>query len=518
MAQHRVHIDFGMGWELVDPSIIRSVVTGLGKLNVASLQVIGSDSHMDLILQADDMRAYSPFNRDGRMVPGRMGRYQYRADSSASWTTIWTGYLVDISWSRKFGELNTIQLKFYGNLRWLSRNRFHHFFSFGALDSETTAGPMINTILNQIQWSASKRAIDRGVSKLNPYAIALSGRAGTPERRVNPYEVLFQIASSETGYLYGDRFDNIIFEDRNRRVNEFSTGDPYRFSSEPADVARGAIAFQNIGLTGRYIDSVYNVFIAEHREFITTAVTNIWDFVLDTAIAVRPGTIYFDIDIDSNSENKTDKDIELVGQWISPLPFVHYEAFEKPNGTGDNLTHVLNISIESFDQKKCRIKVIASGYCNITKFIIRGAPVAPRQNYQIYEENQASIGKYDRRPFNYPAQVITDVEDARNHVRWLLSVYDEPQPLITLRIDGDQYPDATKWITIGTLVQVKDVPSDIAIDSNRYKYFYVEHEQHSVDVSNGRHEITYRMADADRILPAWKLGRSRLDATTGVYY
>ena len=518
MAQHRVHIDFGSGWELVDPRIIQSVVTGLGKLNVASLQVIGSDSEMNLILQVDDMRAYSPFNRDGRMVPGRMGRYQYRADSSASWTTIWTGYLVDISWSRKFGDLNLIHLKFYGNLRWLTRNRFHHFFSFGALDSETTAGPMIHTILNQVQWSASKRAIDRGVSKLNPYAIALSGRGGTPQRRVNPYEVLFQIASSETGYLYGDRFDNIIFEDRNRRINEFSSGDPYRFSSEPADVAAGAIAFQNIALTGRYIDSVYNVFIAEHREFITTAVTNVWDWVLETPIYLQKGVQYFEANLYEDTEQLLDKDIELVGQWNQPLPFVNYEANENRAGTGDDLTHRVRVETEGFDQKRIRLKVTTSGNVYLTKFFISGAPVAPRQNYQIYEENQASIGKYDRRPFNYPAQVITDVDDARNHVRWLLSVYDEPQPLITLRIDGDQYPDATKWITIGTLVQVKDVPSDIAIGSNRYKYFYVEHEQHSVDVSNGRHEITYRMADADRILPAWKLNRSRLEQTTGVYY
>ena len=451
---------------------------------------------------------------------------------------MWTGYLDNVSPQVAINQQHTALLNITGPLNWLSRNRFDNFFT---LSDNLSTGAAINEILDRVPWPDNEeyrgeglwpRDTPAGKSNVRSAAILNSGALGRPQSHVNVINALNLIVRCELGYLRDGHDGSIIFEDRDRRPTSLDEEPRAFFSDDIEEVDDdNVLGIETLAQAGSYFDSVYNQFQSDLHRYETRQPTDV-KFWIDIegasswvpgsnerpptpALRMDPGFPY--------TVTHAQTPPPYIWPWVTPVRNTDYRFNTQADGMGEDISDTLRVVVVDSSYQEVTVQVTPitkSGYLTLLK--IRGSAISENAHLStvILRRDVDSIAKYDLRKFEWPNQMVTNEEEAEDHLNWLLSIYKEPLPQLTMSYVANRSEknlDAALNIKVSDKVLLRSLRMGIHDDFTlSARVFFVESVQHTIEPAR-IHRIQYSLSDASRIFPTFRLHTGSVVALAGQF-
>lgn len=475
-------------------------------------QLTGKSRGGRMILNLDNHTnagKYNSFNTAsaiyGSILPGR--KVRLRATDGTGTVTLWQGFLDRINPQVPVGAARLALFEAVGPLIFVGQPWNDVFLEM--VTNELT-GTVVNGLLDMVDWPAGDRDVDAGKSTIR------RRRFGGPQARVSVLDSLHRIEETENGFLHESLDGKVIFEDRDRRLKA-----PYTVSQVTVSDAPGAgeIVYSKI-TQGDPLKQIFNLFQTTIQLDTVGAVQVLWTMFVDATdtYVILPGQTRQVIAAFAADEDV----ITGVNAWTTPVATTDYTANSLADGTGTDLTASIGVAVTKLAN---RMEInLTNNHASLPAFITflqaRGTPITRRNPVLVLAQDATSIGKYGRRIWPIPAELVRDSQEGEDWVNWLLSQYKDPRPVLSVTIWANR--DATHLSHV-LRRKVSDRITIVASGSNTQlginQDFFIETVHHTID-QNHLHWVTWECSGIPGSggFPFWTLGVGQLGITTGLHY
>lgn len=451
---------------------------------------------------------YSSFNSAslifGNILPGR--KVRLRATDASGTVTIWQGFLDRINPQVSLGAPKTALLEAIGPLTFIGQP-WHEIFL--PMRTNDLTGALIGAILDAVSWPAGDRDVDPGKSTIRRAVF------GTHQNKVPALDAMHRVEETENGFLHESVDGKVIFEDRDRRLKAPYITSQVTLSDQPG---AGEIVYSAISQLDP-LKQIFNVFQTTIQQYNVGAVAVLWTLPETGADSppIAPGETrafvgIFLVDEDTNMG---------VDAWTTPVATTDYVANSAADGSGSNLTS--SIALGTVTKLGTRMVIpLTNNHATLTAYMTllqaRGTPITRRNPVLVYAEDIPSQVLYNRRIWTVPAEMVRDTLEGKDHVDWLLSIYKDPRPTLTVMINGNR--DAThlshvlrRRVSDRIIIEAESSRTGLGINQT----FFIESQRH-VLIPGRFHQVIWECSGLPDTFPFWTVGTGDLGTTTALHY
>jgi hypothetical protein len=424
----------------------------------------------------------------GNIVPGRKVRLRTTAPSAV---TLWTGYLERITPSGTIDDYPTVTLDASGPLIKIAGKQVSP-----AAQASAATGTILGAILDAADWPIGERDVDAGQTTVLYWYV---------DKR-DALNAIREVEETELGFLLELADGKIGFEDRHHRLKSPHTASQATFS----DVS-GLLSYRSIRQNDPLVE-IYNEIVATVAPlYAAGSVSVLWTLREETP-TIGPG--------------------ESLSWWAEyPNPAVdsetgaYVDAWTTPVATTDvTVTGVaigdIGISATKFaNSMKIMLTNNGAAAATVTLLQARGDPVKRREPVRVSDEDATSQAAYGERTYRLPGLWLPNTSTARDFVRYIVSRYKDPLPVLTLSYianrSADQMTQAlTREVSDRVTVVAEGSRTELGIDAD----FFIESISHRISEGGLRHEVVYELSDSGGDAGYWVLGVSLLGSNTRLAY
>ena len=342
--------------------------------------------------------------------------------------------------------------------------------------------------------------IEVGRTSLSSARLNRSNLVGSGRMRVQVLGALQTIVQAEVGRGFDNRQGRVVFQNRNHRSDYWATAPSIlRLDHTNSQIERASI--ESID------DSIVNIISGTGDSYNSLGIQDV-DFVgtsfpITYNIETGGRTILLNVDTSGNTE--------LVQSWeelLSPVDYTYTLDLQPiiARGAVTIGIHVLNPSpvVQTFTLKQ-----------------VRGEPFGVSIRERIFARRQASIDAYGPRPVIYPADLLTDRSEIRDHLEWAISLHDG--------IDDKGNKDLNEVRAIKATINLLDPANTpvIGVDPGKLAMvteprlglesapFWVESAEYQVVAYPEEFRVKLDLSDA-RASMMWSLARTRFGYNTRI--
>jgi len=169
----------------------------------------------------------------------------------------------------------------------------------------------------------------------------------------------------------------------------------------------------------------------------------------------------------------------------------------------------------------------AFGPVTLTKLQLRGALQQEQGAIRETATNEASITRYGRREFKWPAQMVTNRTEAIRHVKALAAAHGVPTQQLALEVNGGR----SEWhlrqvlrLGVSDRIRVRSTETGFvdSFDDTFGRDAYIERAVHTVlpagNDGKGTHTVVYSLSDAFLVTPWFREGAAVLGLNDKIFY
>ena len=440
-----------------------------------SSQVYGRSTAGQLTVQLDDPTGlYSRFNPNsslyGLVIPNRRVRFTMQLEGDTEATSIWGGYLDTIRPSPQRGNRQTVELRALGIISLLVARQV----DVGA-QVDVSIVSAINLILQAAGFLLSELVPVINVPTTSAISVWWS-----PDQ--SALQALRDIEHTEAGFIRELPDGGLGFESRYHRALGSRRQKNASFSET---VTAGYLPYDDISMEDPVKDVANYVRIPLYEYTIDTDAEVLWTSD-ETPILIGGSDIYT-IRTDPSASG-----VAIV--WEEPESGTDYVGNSLEDGTGTAVTALLEVTAVSHSTS-VDLTVSNSGTTDryLTKLQARGRVVTDEGESTIIARDNASVQTYGERAYLFPANFISDPQEAEDYAKVLLRQLKEPYPKIRIFVRANYSVEMLRKVMS---LQVSD---RVVVDPPNYygppMEMYIENIQHEVSAPSW-HMVRYTLSSA----------------------
>ena len=245
-------------------------------------------------------------------------------------------------------------------------------------------------------------SIQVGRTMLSAVRVNRSSLLGSGRQRTAVLSALRTVVQAEVGRAYDDRFGRVVFENRTHRSSFWANATALLLDHSNTLIERASI--------GNVDDSIVNIVSGTGDAYNSLGLQDIgFTQSLPMTVTVQPGGRIILLDVDTSGN------VEFIQSW-------------EPLERGGDFTYTLGDvdPFLEFGAATLGVHIPNPSPVNQTFTLtkVRGEPFGLSIKERIDVRREASIGFYGPRPVIYPADLITDVAEIRDHLEWAATVHD----------------------------------------------------------------------------------------------
>ena len=317
------------------------------------------------------------------------------------------------------------------------------------------------------------------------------------------------IEETEIGYIGESPDGEIVFESRHSRLKSPHTVSQGTFS----DAADATLTYADIVQIDP-LSETYNTMNANVQLYTVGSLAVLWTLAESGANSPPLLAGASKVFIAKFPSSASATNASHVNAWTTTAATTDVLLNAASDGTGTNLTSSLTIGVAKYAESMEITLTNGSATDGfITKLQARGTPVTADDPLKIVEQDATSQTSFGKRTFPLEGPFIPSEQDARDYMKFLLSIHKDPMKMLSLTWDGN------KDDTHKTKARELDVSDRITVvASNRSGLgintdFFIEYMRHSMDME-GRYSVTYECSDATAYGGFWVLDVGKLGAST----
>jgi len=330
-----------------------------------------------------------------------------------------------------------------------------------SLLKSVATGSVVNTILDNSDWSSSLRSIDTGIDTVKYwYGHDKSARTA-----------LGEIEDSELGLVYINGAGNLVYEDRHHRWGVEHQTSQFTFNDTMEQI--------NYSMNPK---NIYNTIKSTITPWSLSASSEeLWRLQEVPSLDIGETKTFW-----GNSNY-------FVDAWDTIVASTDYLANSASTGLGDNETANLSVSQSGFAQAiridttnntdhmiyLTLLKAKGKYYDGQTTITIKKEDVTSQTNYQKRTLDRA--GKY---------QDSTDVADGYCNIA--LAKYKDPRPEISITVVNSSSTLLYQQLSREISDRITILNTKLGLNSD----FFIEAMEHTITDSGLYHRTTYRVSDA----------------------
>jgi len=418
----------------------------------------------------------------GLLRPGKLVQLRRYVDATTGWVPLWTGYLDRLTPDALLPP--TVQLRALGPLSVLAvRTVWTAALANVASDAAVTA------VLDAAGWPTALRQVNAGSSTLVRHYT----------RGEDALTALKAIEQAELGLVREAPDGRIVFEGRGYR----KTGDRLTvqctISSDPADLAAGALAYLDLRQDDP-IESVVNEAAWSVQQY-TTGTQQVVATLAEVPFTVAPGqTLSFTLQYPPAGQSAEG----YVASWVTPTVGT--------SGADVIVSSTTGVTVTLSQQRATRATVaITNGSgtaVTVSQVQLRGTPVIPGSVTGVVATDSASQASFGRRAVTVQTSWI-NTNQARDFAQATVNRYAAPVPTVTVTFAAELSVEHARQAALRTVsdrVAVRE-PTVLGLDMEAF----VERVEHRLTPDT--HTVSWVLAPAVAE-SAWILGTSQLGVDT----
>lgn len=450
---------------------------------------------------ANDDDRYSPSNTGsvltGNLVPKRTVKIRTEAPVVRD---LFTGHIERIEPSVSNSGRKTAKITCLGVFGELTQNEVNIAYA-----ATKASGSAVGAILDAAGWSATDRVIDTGTETFENWDVD----------QIQAMTALRRAEESEPGLLVETKEGKIGFEDRDHRMVLPHVVSQAEYSDDPT--ATGAFKYEGI----KELDPlrfIFNDFRAQVSRRATNAGVTLWTHpeanTTGDAPELEPGDSVTYWAQYPNPASRTDGD--GVSAWTALVATTDYTANASSDGTGTDLT--ASVGLAESDFAKSKKIVITNNHATsnmfITKLQNRGTEIYNLDPVSVRAEDATSQTAYGQRTFNRSdlAVWIPDTFSAQEWAEYMLSLFKDPSPMVSLTITGQKSLYQAIEILTRTISDRIGIEADGNAGLGFNEDFFVEN--YAYDITPRRIQARFQCSSAAAFSTYWTLGYSLLGTET----
>lgn len=436
---------------------------------------------------------YSSFNAAspiyGNIVPGREVRLRTTAPSAA---TLWTGFLERIVPAGTAHGIPVVTLEAFGPLIKITGKQVTP-----AAQANAATGTIIDAILDAADWPAGDRDIDTGQTTITRWYV---------DKR-DALNAIREVEETELGFLLELADGKIAFEDRHHRLKSPHTASQVTFS----DAVDATLKYQSIEQQDPLVE-IYNEALAIVAPLYAVGGVSVLWTLREEEPTIEPGATlswwaeYPNPAVDPDTG-------AYVDAWTTPV------ASTDVTVTGVDIGDI-GISASKF-ANSMKITLVNNGAATATVTLLqaRGDPVKRREPVRVSDEDATSQTAYGERTYRLPGPWLPNTSQARDFVRYIVSRYKDPLPVLRIGYVANQSADQltqalTRQVSDRVTIVAEGSGSELGIDAD----FFIEAIHHRITDAGLWHEVVYELSDATGDAGYFTIGVSTMGETTKIAY
>lgn len=309
-------------------------------------------------------------------------------------------------------------------------------------------------------------------------------------------EALRQMAESERGRVFVNRFGEIVFFNRHHTLLATTALASFVNNMDGLEYAYGA-------------DVTNRVQVALTPRSIGAAGTTLW--LLENAQVIQPGETC----VRRIGAPFRDADSRPIGALavITPVAGVDYQANTLADGTGADVTAQLAVRLVETGASGATLEIRNNSTSKVYLLAgakLRGTPIIQGDPVLVEQVDWASVNLYGLNTLQLTTPALGALEDADQLTRFELARRKDPRGVVrSLDLTGTLHLAQILARALFDRITIQDSQTDHAAD-----YFIIA-EEHEVDLGGARHRCRWLLEPASASA-FWVLDSSRLDQTTVV--
>lgn len=371
-------------------------------------------------------------------------------------------------------------------------------FAPAAADGELP-GNIIHTILDAVGQDPTKRLIDTGFSATSNWHVD------------GPYllQAAREIEDTELGFLYDDRFGNVVFEDRHHRFGAVSKA---TLSDTPAAVLPY--------VEGTAIDSGEDDVCNDISASVTTYLADVASIFIGDPAWILPYVPFTLAPGESRTLTARAPTRAAFVNWFAPDPFsgTFFSSLNDVEVSGISPSDI-GVSIDPFAMS-CDITLTnndPSNTATVTYVRARGVIYIIDQTTEAHGVDTTSQDDYGPKTYPFQSKWARSFTDVQNYVDYVLDQTSLPRPRAMVPVMANVNFPAYLDLHISDLIsfEADDLFTKFGVDAD----YFIESVRESVrDISAPVHEITYGLSLTTTVTGLFTLDTSLLDSADVLVY
>ena len=433
----------------------------------------------------DTTGKYSRFDSTSQLfglaLPSRKVRLDMRI-GGGGWEALWGGYLDTINPRPRRGGYARIELQALGILSLLQEREITAI----ALQSDIATDTALVVLCEDIGIPPADRDFEAGAARMNQWWA----------RSVKSLDSSREVEETEAGYLHETKTGKLGFQNRNYRLIGARRASAATFQEE---AGASIVPYRSIR-SDDPVKDVANIIRVEARQYHVDPEEVLW-----TLPVIEEGGMSVPIQVaDGQTEeliasypnDTSPNDHAGVFSWTDPVAMTDYTANSAADGSGTDLTAMVNVSLaKSATQTVITIENTSGTDAYITKLEIRGEVLTEIEAITVEERDQDSIDTYGPRVYTTPASWLSTPDDARDYAVVILEQLAEPKPKVNVTIDAthsDYTINAVQRLSQSDRITV----SAQGVSRLGFQFeAYIEAIKHEI-VKASDHRVTYTVSPA----------------------
>ncbi len=449
-----------------------------------SSQVYGRSTAGQLTVLLDDPTGlYSRFNPNsslyGLVIPNRRVRFTMQLEGDTEATAIWGGYLDTIRPSPQRVNRQIVELRALGIISLLVARQV----DVGA-QVDVTIVEAINLILQAAGFLLSDLAPVVPFPTTSAISVWWS-----PEQ--SALQALRYIEHTEAGFIRELPDGDLRFENRYHRAQGGRRQRDVGFAdTETVELATaGYLPYDDISMEDPVKDVANYVRIPIHDYTIGTDTEVLWTSD-ETPIRIRRQVDQPDL----YSVTAAPSTSGVAIAWEEPESGTDYVGNSAEDGTGTDTTDDLTVTaVLHSTSVDFTINNTGTGGTYLTTLQARGRVITDEGESEIIARDDASVQTYGERAYLFPANFISEPQDAEDYADVLLRQLREPYPKIRIFVRANYSDEMLQQIMT---LQVSD--RVVVLPPNYYgppMDMHIENIRHEVSAPS-RHMVRYTLSSA----------------------
>ena len=452
---------------------------------------------------------YNSFNTGsaiaGNILPGRKVQLQtgdsfpYAFPIVFSDTPIWTGYLDRIDPQPAIHGNHRAVLRATGPLGRIAGKKIRV-----ATKSSRLTSDAIGDILNDTGWAAGDRDIQTGQTTLTKWWVD----------DLKAISALREVEESESGFIWEKADGKIAFDDRHFRT---TNGNSVTSQKTLTDTAGSNIEYSQVDQKDP-LKEIYNIIEATVKGYTVGPLAVLW--TLSESGANSPSIAPGDSRTWWARHPSPDSATDAVGvdAWTTTAATTDMTANSQAGGGGTDLTGDITIAVEKFGNvMKITLTNTAAVAASITLLQARGTPITADDPVKIVAEDATSQAAFDERTYPLPAPWIPTTDEALDYVNFILSIFKDPIPVLSISIAANRDQSHMAESLIRDIDDRVTVVATGGAGLGINEDFFVEAIRHRIDKHRNQW-TTYDLSPATAFGGFWILGTSELGTGTKLAY